>query len=116
MATPLDGKGPECLEDWDYYSRLNQRRMIVTRYWYVSAVVPFFLGIGFLLRLCANSSQTAQNAVVGILFAWIFIVIVYSASVFSRFLFIRCPRCGWRFGPGDVCSSCGLPRNKKHNS
>jgi hypothetical protein len=82
------------------------------KYWYVSVAVPLVGGIVILLRFFPDSTRTVQNIVFGLIFAWIFLVITYSMTVLLRFLLIRCPRCGWRFGPADFCGSCSLPRSR----
>jgi hypothetical protein len=113
MTIPLqDGAQLKCLEDWDNYSRLNDRRVFLTKYWYLSVAVPIVVGIGILVRFFNDASWTVQNIMLGVLFAWVFFVIMYSLTIALRFLFIRCPSCGWRFGPGDFCGSCGLPRSR----
>ena len=113
MMSPLeDSTKLKCLEDWGNYWRLNDRRVLLTRYWYVSVAVPIFLGVGILLRFFSGSTQTVQNIVFGVIFVWVFLVIAYSLTIVLRFLFIRCPRCGSRFGPPNFCGSCGLPRSR----
>ena len=113
MSVPLEGDPRfNCLEDWDDYSRLNNRRILLQRFGYISVAVPIVGATAILLRFFPGISRTAQNVVFGIVFGWVFFVIVYSLVVFTRFLFIRCPKCGWRFGPGTFCGSCGLPRSR----
>jgi hypothetical protein len=113
MMIPLeDSTQLKCLEDWDNYSRLNNRRPLLMKYWYVSVAVPIVGGVGILLRLLPDSTPTIQNIVLGVILGWVFLVIAYSMTILLRFFFIRCPRCGWRFGPGDFCGSCSLPRSR----
>jgi ribosomal protein L37E len=42
--------------------------------------------------------------------AWGLFVAIHGLTPTERTLPIRCPRCGWRFGFADKCSSCGFPR------
>jgi len=70
MMIPLeDGTQLKCLEDWGNYSRLNDRRVFLMKYWYVSVAVPIVGGVGILLRLFPDSSRTVQNIVLGVIFA-----------------------------------------------
>jgi len=51
--------------------------------------------------------------------AWAEIVCFYALITLVQWFLFRCPRCGWRFGHGAKCSSCGLPRSaplQKNNS
>lgn len=41
--------------------------------------------------------------------AWAIAVAVY--TFYLTFWGFSCPVCGWRFGIGEKCSSCGLPRH-----
>jgi hypothetical protein len=120
-AAPLDdAKGLTCLADSANYKRLDGRRRFLLKYGLPLALVPFFLaivfGLGALPRIVPDTAfwaGVAETLIVGSL-GWAGIVIAYGLSVFLRFLFIRCPRCGWRFGLSDRCGSCGLPRSREN--
>jgi hypothetical protein len=105
-----------CLEEYDKYARLNQRLLFLQKYWYALAVPPFFTALFVLLRLFPNSSDILADLLIGVSLGWALLVVIYAMTVGVRFLLIRCPRCGWRFGPADQCSSCGLPRRRRNRT
>lgn len=116
-----DAAGFVCLADSHIYRALDDKRRVLLKYWYALATVPFFLAIvisvGVFPRLVPDTAfwaGVAEALIFGAL-GWSFIVVFYALFVFTRWFLVRCPRCGWRFGPGDFCSSCGLPRSKKQN-
>jgi hypothetical protein len=118
-AVPTDdAKGLTCLADWANYKRLDGRRRFLLKYGHALALVPFVLAIGFGLRVLPRivpDTDFWAGVAVALIYGslgWAGIVIAYAFSVFTRFLFIRCPRCGWCFGLGDRCGSCGLPRSR----
>lgn len=112
MVIPLeDGVRPQCLDDWETYSRLQGQLIFVKKFWYLAVAVPLVLLGGFSTRFFPKS-QTAQSVAFGITFIWVFAVLAYSLGVSLRYFLIRCPNCGWRFGPGISCGSCGLPRTR----
>ena len=101
------------LEDWNSYVRLNAKRVFLRRYWYALAIGPFVVVILVFHRVLYqpsyawNYGYTVMVAALG----WALLVAAYSGVLFTRYLLIRCPRCNWRFGLGDRCGSCGLPRS-----
>jgi hypothetical protein len=116
-AAPLDdAKSLTCLADSANYKGLDGRRRFLLKYWHALALVPFFLAIvfavGVLPRIVPDTAFWAGVAetLIVVSLGWSAIVIAYALWVYLRFLFIRCPRCGWRFGMSDRCGSCGLPR------
>jgi hypothetical protein len=118
-AAPLDdAKGLPCLADSANYERLDGRRRFLLKYWHALALVPYFLailiGLGVLPRFVPDTAfwaGVAETLIIGSL-GWSLIVILYALSVFVRWFLVRCPRCGWRFGLGERCGSCDLPRSK----
>ncbi len=106
----------DCLADVPKYKSLERRRRFLLQYWYALATVPFFLsiviGVGVFPRLVPDTAFWEKVAIALIYCAlgWSFVVIFYFSFVFVRWCLVRCPKCGWRFGIGDQCGSCGLPR------
>jgi hypothetical protein len=116
-ATLDDIKSLTCLADSANYRILDGRRRFLLKYGDSLALVPFFLsivfGLGVLPRIVPDTAFWAGVAEVLVIgaFVWAGIVIVYALFVYFRWFLVRCPRCGWRFGPSDRCGSCDLPRN-----
>jgi hypothetical protein len=107
-----------CLADSQKYKTLDGRRRVLLKYWYALATVPFFLsiviGVGVFPRLVPDTAfwaGVAQTVIFGAL-GWSFIVIFCALFVYVSWFLVRCPRCGWRFGLGDRCGSCDLPRTR----
>jgi hypothetical protein len=113
-----DSTGFVCLADSQKYKTLDDRRRALLKYWYALATVPFFLsiviGVGVFPRLVPDTAfwaGVAETLIFGAL-GWTFIVIFYALFVCVSWFLVRCPRCGWRFGLGDRCGSCDLPRTR----
>ncbi len=109
-----------CLADSEKYKTLDDKRRALLRNWYALATVPFFLaiviGVGVFPRIVPDTAfwaGVAETIIFGSL-GWSFIVTFYALFVYGRWFLIRCPRCGWRFGLGDRCGSCDLPRTKEN--
>jgi hypothetical protein len=118
-ALPVgNATGLSCLADWENYKRLDDRRRFFLRYQYSLAVVPFalalFIGLGVLPHIVPDTAfwaGVAETLIAGSL-VWSGIFILFALSVYLRWFLYRCPRCGWRFGPGNRCGSCDLPRSR----
>lgn len=51
MVIPLeDGVRPQCLDDWETYSRLQGQLIFVKKFWYLAVAVPLVLLGGFSTR------------------------------------------------------------------
>lgn len=107
-----------CLADSENYKRLDKRRRFFVQYQYSLATVPFALalliGLGVLPHIVPENAfwaGVAETLIVGSL-VWSGIIILFALSVYLRWFLYRCPRCGWRFGLGDRCGSCSLPRSR----
>jgi hypothetical protein len=83
----------------------------VRQYWYGAAIAPFGLVLFLGLRYFPNSTSRFLDIPLGLSFAWAMFVAIYCLMLTARALLIRCPRCGWRFGLGNQCGSCGLPKH-----
>src|SRR5579864_8160249 len=100
-----------CLDEWDGYTRLNKKMRLVRKYWHITAVCPFAISIAIIFHFFPNSRGWFPNALLGVSFEWAMLVVIYSLIASVRFSFVRCPRCGHRFGFGISCKSCALPRH-----
>jgi hypothetical protein len=118
-TVPLDdAKGLTCLADSANYNGLDGRRRFLLKYGHALALGPFILtliiDLGALPRIVPDTAfwaGVAYTLVVGSL-GWSLIVCVYALSIYARWFLVRCPRCGWRFGLGERCRSCNLPRSR----
>jgi hypothetical protein len=84
------------------------RQEFLNRYYRAVVLIPAFvatvIGVKFFGE---NSSVTVYLILASLIFG-------LSALGYHLFLIItlRCPVCGWRYGRGSKCSSCGLPRHR----
>jgi hypothetical protein len=99
-----------CLHESEPFARLNRQLTFLRKYWYAIAIAPFAVTIFVLLRFYGTSTNRLLDVPIGVALGWAFLVVIYSLVVTVRVLFVRCPKCGWRFGGGEKCGSCGFPR------
>jgi hypothetical protein len=102
-----------CLEEWDKYERIVIKDRFWIRYGRALALTPFTIVVMLVLRYFSESASKVLDYIIYASLLWAIIVVLHALSMRIRTDFIRCPRCGQRFGLGDYCSSCGLPRAAK---
>jgi hypothetical protein len=110
-SSMTDSAQVACLEASEEYAALNRKSLFIKKYGHVMAIGPFFVVICVVFRWFSDSTS---KFLLGLIFSTLFWAVAFACFaviVFASLLFIRCPRCGWRFGLGDFCSSCGLPRS-----
>ena len=100
------------LEDWDDYAHLNEKAVFLRRFWHGLAFGPFVLVLAIFHRILFEPSRPWNygDSLLIVSLGWALLVAIYGMVIFTRLLFVRCPRCGWRFGPTTRCGSCALPR------
>src|SRR6266404_1151863 len=114
----VDGVALTCLEDSESYAALDKKNLFVRKWGRGLAFGPFVVALivdlGVLPRVVPDTHfwEEFGYAVIWVSLACTGTVIIYCLSVLLRWLFFRCPRCGWRFGLGDRCGSCSLPRSR----
>src|SRR5919108_5423905 len=110
----LDGSTnkPACLADDPGYANAEKRLEFLKKYWYALALTPFSILLLIIFMWFANSSAgTLFDALVLGTLGWALAICGYCLWLIIRVLAARCPRCGWRFGLGEQCSSCGSQRH-----
>lgn len=98
------------LDDVPSVARRAARERFFIRRYHAVALAPFAVFIFISLKFFPDAS--AGNFWMGGLVAtlvWAIAVVGYAFYV--TFWGFSCPVCGWRFGAGEKCSSCGLPRH-----
>jgi predicted lysophospholipase L1 biosynthesis ABC-type transport system permease subunit len=98
-----------CLDELESYARLSARNGFLKKNWYWLATAPLLLAIALAVRVLR--SDTAASVLLGASGAWAFVVAGYCLVAVTRLLTVQCPCCGWRFGLGDRCGSCGFERH-----
>lgn len=99
-----------CLDDVPSAARLATRQQFFKKWYHALALVPFAIALFIVMKFFPESTSALALAPVWLALAWAGIVIVYTAYI--TLLRLKCPVCGWRFGIGDKCRSCGLPRHR----
>jgi hypothetical protein len=98
-----------CLEDVPSVARLAARQQLLARWYHAIALAPFAAVLVIDAEFFGYSDSRLWLVLVGATLIWAFAVAVYT---FYLTFFLKCPRCGWRFGSGDKCGSCNLPRHR----
>ena len=98
------------LDDVPSVARRAARERFFIRWYRAVALAPVTLYILIGLKFFGDDPMTDfWTDVLYATLAWGIAVAVYAFCV--SFWGFSCPVCGWRFGIGEQCSSCGLPRH-----
>jgi hypothetical protein len=100
-----------CLDDWETYSRLVNRKIFMQKYYRLLILVPFGIAVLMTSSFFPMSRAWFASVPMYLSFIWISLVLVYTFWLVIRVRAIRCPRCGGRFGSEDECIPCGFPRH-----
>jgi hypothetical protein len=98
----------KCVDDVPEAARLADRQQFLNRWYRPVAMAPFavFLFIDF--KFFPNSNNWL---VVGIGLATLVWAVGVAGYAFYLLTTFKCPKCHERFGLGEVCKSCNLPRH-----
>jgi hypothetical protein len=107
----LDGAGNTltCIDDIPTVARLAARQQFLNKWYRPLGLVPFsvLIFIDFIFLHGSNN---------GLLVALVFISLLCAGAVsgyaFYLLFAVKCPVCKNRFGLGENCSSCNLPRHR----
>ncbi len=93
-------------------SQRATRERWLTRRWSVRllAFAPFVVVL-LLVRILFPIHTWLWNSLVYASLAWGIVICVYALLLLLGFVGVRCPRCAHRYGSGEECSGCGLPRH-----
>lgn len=98
-----------CLDDIPSVARLAGRQRLLVRWYHAIAIAPFVAVLFIDVEFFEDSDSGRWLVLVGATLIWAFAVAVYT---FYLTFFLKCPRCGWRYGSGYKCGSCNLPRHR----
>jgi hypothetical protein len=98
-----------CLDDSPTMVRLATRQQFLGRWGRPIAIVPFVVVLFVVLTFFDMSKSLIVFGFVMASLLWGIGVIGYS---FFLLFAIKCPACGWKFGPGDKCMNCGALRHR----
>ena len=96
-----------CLDDATGVAGRAARQEFLSKYYRPLVLLPFMVALFIGMKLFGENSGVTIFLVCASL-AWGMAVIGYHVYLLVS---VRCPVCGWRFGRGQKCGSCGLPRH-----
>jgi len=97
-----------CLDDDPAAARLADRQQFLLKWYFAVGIAPLFFVVVIGLRFFSASTSHAFDALIFISLFWAMAVAGYT---FYLLFWMKCPRCNWRFGAGEKCSTCKLPRH-----
>jgi hypothetical protein len=92
------------LEEDSSYLQLLRRKRFFDRFWYWLAFGP----VALLMMSARYAYRALEN--MRLSFTWVALIVGYWLFLKLRVSAYTCPGCVQRFGPGLVCTYCGLPR------
>jgi hypothetical protein len=95
-----------CLDDDGSYGRAMRTKRFLDRFWYLFVFGPP-LAMLFSARFAYKDPDTLKYSLL-----WIFMFAAYWLLLKGRLAAFTCPVCAQRFGRGDACERCGLPRKR----
>lgn len=105
--------GLSSLDDDPAASQLAARQEFLRKWYRLVALAPFAMLIFINLKFLPQSNNP-------ILVGFVFISLLWAVGVagyaFYLLFFLKCPNCARRFGGGDKCRSCGLPKHRDPNT
>jgi len=98
-----------CLDDVPDLARLAARQQFFLKWYQAVGLVPLGLFVFIVFRFFPNSNSSTLDVLVGASLIWPLLVVIYTAYLW---LTLQCPACKNRFGLGENCRSCNLPRHR----
>ena len=97
------------LDDFPIAARLATRQQLLVKWYRGLALAPFVAVLFVVLKFFPDSTSVIPVLLVEATLVWAIVIAGY--SFYATFFGARCGRCGNRYGSGDNCKSCGLPRH-----
>jgi hypothetical protein len=98
-----------CMDDVPGVGRRAARQQFLAKWYRVFALAPFAAIIFIAFKFFPNSNSWTQVILVFVAIIWGLSVAGYA---FYLMFAVRCLVCKSRFGLGENCRSCGLPRHR----
>jgi hypothetical protein len=111
--TTAEGKSIKSLDDLPEVAKLAERQRFLNKWYRPVALAPFVISIILGVGVFPNSTSPV---LLGLVFASLFWAIFVAGYAFYLLVNFRCPACDSRFGLGDECKACALPRHADETS
>jgi hypothetical protein len=98
-----------CLDDVPDFVRLAARQQFLNKWYHTLGLVPFGIFLFIEFEFDPNSNNRILVGLVVLSLIWAGAVAGYAFYLLVAF---RCPACKNRFGLGENCRSCYLPRHR----
>jgi hypothetical protein len=108
IASPMAGHDTTCIDDVPAVARLAARQQFLNKWYRPVALTPFVLVLIVNFWIFAKSNSWVFVAVGLASLLWAITIAGYG---FYLMLSLHCPRCESKFGLGERCRSCDLPRH-----
>jgi hypothetical protein len=105
----LSAQAVASVDDVPMVARLLARQQFFRKWYKPVALAPFALMLFIILKFFPNANGGFGTAVVFATLGWALAVVGYS---FYLMFAVRCPACNSRYGIGQNCRSCNLPRHR----
>jgi hypothetical protein len=99
----------KCLDDQPSRARIAARQQFYRKWGKVVALAPFVVALFVVQPFFSKSTSWIPDALLAASLVWGIVVVGY---YFYLLFAVKCPACGWRFGMGDKCMNCDLPRHR----
>jgi hypothetical protein len=103
-----DDRDITSLDDLPRIAKLAERQRLLNKWYGPIAMAPFVVMIIFAVGIFPNSRNPFLYVLVFASLLWAMFIAGYA---FYLLFFFRCPSCERRYGLGDRCRTCGLPRH-----
>ena len=104
----VEGRAIACVDDVPAVARLAARQRFLMKWYKPVGLAPFVVALIIALGFFPNSNSPILVDLVFGSLIWTLAVVVYTVYLW---LGLRCPVCKNRFGLGENCRSCNLPRH-----
>jgi hypothetical protein len=96
------------LDEVPNVARTASREAFIRQWYHALALAPVTVVVFISLKFFPDTPAVFMTLLYATL-VWAMAVVAY--AFYTTFWGFHCPVCGWRFGIGENCSSCGLPRH-----
>lgn len=101
------------LDDVPSAARLAARQQFLTKWYKAVGMAPFVVLLFITLGIFGDNDSDSfwGRTLTDLTFSSLLWTLFITGYTFYLQFFLRCPRCRWRYGMGEQCNTCGLPRH-----